>query len=171
MGSKNKWWSSLRKWAPYLLPSFGRSGDASGRASRHIGRGGKPDGQECDGAEGPGREHQDSHRSFVGHQRGGAGAGAGRSPGLGFCGVPADPLQQAVVHLADIVKATTGKKRSGSKLETALEATGGLSSDSVTVGTSKRSAAARRALRSMLTNHPEEFYGMVEKLMMEDIMS
>ena len=52
------------------------------------------------------------------------------------CGVPADPLQQAVVHLADIVKATTGKKRSGSKLETALEATAGLSSDSVTVGTS-----------------------------------
>lgn len=72
---------------------------------RDVGRSGKADGQECDGAEGPGREHQDSHRSFVGHQRGGAGAGAGRSPGPRFCGVPADPLQQAVVHLADIVKA------------------------------------------------------------------
>ena len=84
-----------------------------------------------------------------------------------------DPLQQAVVQLANIMKVLTEdkKRRTSSKLELALDYSGSGSTDASAVGTGKRSAAARRALRSMLLEHPEEIYGLLERMMAEDMMS
>eukprot|EP00435_Cladocopium_sp_Y103_P032833 s1777_g8.t1 len=86
--------------------------------------------------------------------------------------VPAgDPLQLAVVQLADIMKLMTEdkKRKTSSQIENALECSTASSSDPSVVGTGKRSAAARRALRSMLNESPEELYPMIEKLMHEDL--
>ena len=55
------------------------------------------------------------------------------------------------------------------KVEAALE---GISSSGVTdgsLGTGKKAAAARRALRSALQESPDEIYGLLEKLMLEDL--
>ena len=77
-----------------------------------------------------------------------------------------DALQQAVISLTEIMKSLTDdkKKSSVSKIENALEYSGA-------VGSGKRSAAACRALRQMLLAHPEELYALLERMMMEDLMS
>lgn len=95
------------------------------------------------------------------------------SDGHGLAGSSADPLQQAVMQLTGIMQVLTEdrKKKGLSKLENALEYTSSASAESGVVGTGKRSAAARRALRSMLNEHPEELSAMVERLMMEDLTS
>ena len=75
-------------------------------------------------------------------------------------------------ELTKIVKLLTDeklKKSRGSKVEAALE---GISSSGVTdgsLGTGKKAAAARRALRTALQESPEEIYGLLEKLMLEDL--
>ena len=84
------------------------------------------------------------------------------------------PMENALVKLTDIVQtlAADRSKKSGSKLENALDHVGGSSSaDGVSLGAGKRSAAARRALRSMLAESPEEISAMIERLMFEDLMS
>ena len=84
-----------------------------------------------------------------------------------------DPMERAVISLAEIVKTMNDdkKKKQMSKIESMLEGSGASSSETVIVGSGKRSAAARRALRQMLSNHPEELYNLLERLMMEDLMS
>ena len=85
------------------------------------------------------------------------------------------PVENALVKLTDIVSSLAtdrGKKSATSKLDSALDHVGGSSSmDGTSIGTGKRSAAARRALRSMLTDSPEELSLMIEKLMFEDLTS
>ena len=86
-----------------------------------------------------------------------------------------DPVTTAVMRLTDILQTMQEekkKKSQASRLDTALDhVTGGGSSDHGSIGSEKRSAAARRALRSMLVDQPVEIYGMIEKLMWEDISS
>ena len=91
----------------------------------------------------------------------------------GSAGASSDPLQQAVMQLTGIMQVLTEdrKKKGLSKLENALEYTSSASAEVGAVGTGKRSAAARRALRGMLNEHPEELSTMVERLMMEDLTS
>ena len=95
------------------------------------------------------------------------GEGSGLAAGVG------DPMQQAVINLAEIMKSLTEdkKKKSSSKIETTLDFTGASSSEASTLTTGKRSAAARRALRQMLLDQPEELFNLLEKLMMEDLLS
>ena len=83
------------------------------------------------------------------------------------------PVEAAILRLTDIVQSLTDdrkKKTQSSRLDSALDVgvTGG-ASDSVGIGSGKRSAAARRALRAMLIEHPQEISGMIEKLMHEDM--
>lgn len=86
-----------------------------------------------------------------------------------------DPMQEALTKLTSIVAtlAEDKKKKLGaSKLDSALDHVGsGPSSEGGGLGTGKRSAAARRALRSMLHEHPAEIYQCIERLMWEDISS
>ena len=84
-----------------------------------------------------------------------------------------DPMHTAVTQLAEIMKMLTDerKKKSSSQLESALDFSTGSSTDVASIGTGKRSAAARRALRAMLVEHPQEIYAMVERLMQEDLSS
>ena len=95
-------------------------------------------------------------------------------PEFGAVALPGDPLQRAVVQLADIVQVLSEdkkKKRLTSKIDSALEYSGSTGSDGGSIGTGKRSAAARRALRSMLIESPEEIFSMIERLMSEDLTS
>lgn len=81
-------------------------------------------------------------------------------------------VERALLKLTDIAQSLSEdrKKRStGSKLDLALDHSG--PSDSQGLGTGKRSAAARRALRSMLVDQPAEISAMIERLMWEDISS
>lgn len=87
----------------------------------------------------------------------------------------AGAVETALVKLTDIVQTLAGDrlKRAGtSKLEAALDHVGPSSSgDGTSIGTGKRSAAARRALRSMLTENPSELSLMIERAMYEDLTS
>ena len=83
------------------------------------------------------------------------------------------PVEAAILRLTDIVQSLTDdrkKKIQSSRLDSALDVvvTSG-TSDSAGIGSGKRSAAARRALRAMLMEHPQEISGMIEKLMHEDM--
>lgn len=84
-------------------------------------------------------------------------------------------VETALVRLTDIVQTLAGdrvKKGGTSKLEAALDHVGPSSStDGSSIGTGKRSAAARRALRSMLTESPAELSLMIERAMYEDLTS
>ena len=85
-----------------------------------------------------------------------------------------DPLQRAVIQMSNIMQMLSEeklKKKQSSKLESALEYSGSTPTDGGSIGTGKRSAAARRALRTMLIESPEEIYSLIEKLMAEDVTS
>ena len=88
---------------------------------------------------------------------------------------PTDPVHAALMKLTDIVQTITEDKRKRmglSKLDNALEFAGGSSPlEAGGIGTGKRSAAARRALRAMLVEQPAEIHTLIEKLMWEDISS
>ena len=88
---------------------------------------------------------------------------------------PVDAVSQAVVKLTDLIASMAEekkKKASVSKLDTALDgAPAGYISETSGLGSGKRSAAARRALRALLIENPQEISAMVEKLMWEDISS
>lgn len=76
------------------------------------------------------------------------------------------------MRLTDIVQSLTEdrkKRQSSSKIDSALDAVNAGSSEGAGIGSGKRSAAARRALRAMLIDHPQEISGMIEKLMHEDM--
>lgn len=94
--------------------------------------------------------------------------------GGGTPGASQATVEQAVTHLAEIVGVLAAdklKKKRTSKLEAALD---GISasgiSDTMTLGSGKKAAAARRVLRSSLQESPEEVYQLIEKMMLEDLM-
>ncbi len=94
------------------------------------------------------------------------------------CGVDQDgppSLETAVSQLAGILKLMTEdklKKSKAGKVEAALDAAGGSGGvEGVSIGSGKRAAAARRALRQALIDCPEEISSLVERLMMEDLLS
>ena len=86
------------------------------------------------------------------------------------------PLEAAFGQIAGIMKLLTEdklKKKKTNKVEAALDAVSGGSSvvEGVSVGSGKRAAAARRALRQALVESPEEISSLIERLMMEDLLS
>ena len=86
------------------------------------------------------------------------------------------PLEAAFGQIAGIMKLLTEdklKKKKAGKVEAALDAVGGGSTvvEGVSVGSGKRAAAARRALRQALVESPEEISSLIERLMMEDMLS
>lgn len=86
---------------------------------------------------------------------------------------PVDPMQTAVMQLTDIARSLSEdrrKKSHPSRIDAALDQASHVT-DSSQLGSGKRSAAARRALRAMLQEQPQEISAMIEKLMWEDISS
>ena len=82
-----------------------------------------------------------------------------------------DPIGAAVTKLTQIVSAMADQKKgASSKVEAALDGvhSTGLP-DGSGYGSGKRSAAARRALRLALTDHPLELSMIIERLMLEDL--
>lgn len=85
-----------------------------------------------------------------------------------------DPLQNAVVRLTDIVQVLTAerqKKSSSSKVDSALEQVNNVSFSDAGMGTGKRAAAARRALRAALRENPMDIAKMIEEHMWADVNS
>ena len=81
---------------------------------------------------------------------------------------PADPMTATLHKLTSIVEILADdkkKKAASSKLETALDGVASSSADNPLQGTGKKAAAARRALRGAFQDHPEEIFGLIEKLM------
>ena len=85
------------------------------------------------------------------------------------------PMQAALTQLTEIVQVLTSdrlRKQKTSKVEAALE---GVSASGVTesgsIGSGKKTAAARRALRSALQESPDDIVNLIERLMMEDLGS
>ena len=93
-------------------------------------------------------------------------------PGLA---APLNPLEKAVTQMADILNVLTSDRAArakGSRVEAALDAVSSTTSaDGVAIGSGKKAAAARRALRQALVDAPGDISSMVEKLMMEDLLS
>ena len=86
-----------------------------------------------------------------------------------------EPLTVAVQKLTEIVGALTAdkvKRGKTSKVEAALDgvSAAGLT-ETGTLGSGKKAAAARRALRSALQDSPEEIHGLIERAMLEDLTS
>ena len=96
-------------------------------------------------------------------------------PGGSGLGETGDPMQDAVHRLTSIVEllASEKKKRlTGSKLDQALDGvTGSTADSSTTLGSGKKSAAARRCLRNIFQEQPVEISSVIEKLMFEDLNS
>ena len=94
----------------------------------------------------------------------------------GLDGEPLTPsFQDALTKLTQIVTLLTDEKAKKAKqtgIEAALESVHSSSSSDVTgVGSGKRAAAARRALRTALLEAPQEIASLLEKLMLEDLTS
>lgn len=99
---------------------------------------------------------------------------AAEESGDGAQQMSSDPMQVAVSKLTDIVANLTEdkkKKADLSRLDRALDTVSASSSDQTGLGYGKHSAVARRALRAMLHDQPEELYMNIEKLMWEDVRS
>ena len=92
-------------------------------------------------------------------------------------GMPAgsatDPMSSAISKLTKIAThlAEDKGKKPRSKLDAALDGALATNFDSSSGMGSKKSAVARRALRASLTEAPEEIFGLIEKLMAEDVLS
>ena len=95
-----------------------------------------------------------------------------RAEGSGLA-APVDPVVQSLSKLTSIIEVLTDdrKKKSRTKLDEALDAVGVSSTDSLGIGSGKKNAAARRALRATFEDHPEEIHRMIERLMYEDLQS
>ena len=86
----------------------------------------------------------------------------------------ADPMTATLQKLTSIVEILTDDKKkraAASRLKTALDGVAASSADNPLQGTGKKAAAARRALRGAFQDHPEEIFGLIEKLMAEDLTS
>ena len=85
-----------------------------------------------------------------------------------------DPVSKALVRLASIVDVLAEdkkKKSQASKLDQALDSAGGVGSEGPHLGSGKKSAAARRLLRSTFQESPQEIYQVIERLISEDLAS
>ncbi|CAJ1375191.1 unnamed protein product [Effrenium voratum] len=85
-----------------------------------------------------------------------------------------DPLASSLAKLTNIMELLTEekqKKTTGSKLDSALDAVQATGSDVTSLGSGKKTAVARRALRSAFQEHPEEVHLLIERLMFEDLNS
>lgn len=82
-------------------------------------------------------------------------------------------VAKSLHQLTKIVSALTLERRKKSQISRVEAALDGISStgltDSGTLGSGKKAAAARRVLRSSLLETPEEIYQLVEKYMLEDL--
>ena len=82
-------------------------------------------------------------------------------------------VEKSLRQLTKIVSALTLEKRKKSQVSRVEAALDGISStgltDSGTLGSGKKAAAARRVLRTSLMESPEEIYQLVERYMMEDL--
>ena len=87
--------------------------------------------------------------------------------------IQGDPMQLAVSKLTEIMGHLTHshQKKGRSKLDLALDGAAASNAESSTNLGIKKSAMARRALRSSLHESPEDIYGLVERLMAEDMFS
>lgn len=88
-------------------------------------------------------------------------------------GSSSDPMSSAISKLTKIVTHLSQDKgkKPRSKLDAALDGALGINADSSSGMGSKKSAVARRALRASLIEAPEEIFGLIEKLMAEDVLS
>ena len=84
-----------------------------------------------------------------------------------------DPVARSLVKLTGIVEllAEDKKKVTGSKLDQALDAVGTTTADGLQLGSGKKSASARRLLRTTFAENPAEISQVVERLMYEDLQS
>lgn len=84
-----------------------------------------------------------------------------------------DPVSRSLVKLTGIMEllAAEKKKGPGSKLDQALDAVGSTGGDGLQLGSGKKSASARRLLRTTFAESPTEISSVVEKLMFEDLQS
>lgn len=84
-----------------------------------------------------------------------------------------DPMTDAVSKLTEIMShlTQTNQRKGRSKLDLALDGVVSSSAESSTSMGIKKSAIARRALRSSLHENPEDIYGLIERLMAEDMFS
>ena len=102
---------------------------------------------------------------------------AGRRPvgGEESGGAPLDPMAATLSKLTTIVSFLAEDKKkvkTASRLDLALDsAQGSSASEAISLGSGKKTAAARRALRTTLSEHPEEIHMCIEKLMYEDLAS
>lgn len=97
----------------------------------------------------------------------------GGSGGATPAGGSASPMEDAVSQLAQIVQVLTAdrvKKQKASKVEAALDGVSPSTvSESGSIGSGKKTATARRALRAALQEN--EIVNLIERLMMEDLSS
>ena len=84
-------------------------------------------------------------------------------------GLPVGRTLDKLTAIMEMLTEERCKKASTSKLDAALDNVQGSGSDATSLGSGKKSAAARRALRTAFQDHPEEIYKMVERLMYEDL--
>ena len=99
-----------------------------------------------------------------------AGQGEGDS---GEAGGTVQSEQSTIAQLAEIVTLLTAekvRKSKGSRVELALDnmSASGVT-DSGTLGSGKKAAAARRVLRQALQDSPEELSNLIERAMLEDL--
>ena len=84
----------------------------------------------------------------------------------------ADPVSRTLSKLAGIMELLTEekkKKSSSSRLDQVLDAAGSSSGDGLSLGSGKKVAAARRALRTAFQEQPSEVHQAIEKLLYEDL--
>ena len=87
---------------------------------------------------------------------------------------PSDPVHSALHKLTSIMEVLTTertKKQAGSKLDQALDSVASSSRESQGLGSGKKCAAARRALRTIFQDQPQEISAVIERLMFEDLNS
>lgn len=85
-----------------------------------------------------------------------------------------DPIAKALLKLAtivDVLAEDKKKKAQTSKLDMALDSAGGSGGEGPHLGSGKKSAAARRLLRSTFQENPSEIYQVIERLISEDLAS
>lgn len=92
----------------------------------------------------------------------------------GLVSQPGDPVHHALQKLTAIMEVLTidkKKRTSTSRLDMALDSASASGSDQFSIGAGKKSAAARRMLRTVYQEHPEEISAVIERLMYEDLNS
>ena len=85
-----------------------------------------------------------------------------------------DPIAKVLMRLASIVDVLSEdkkKKAQTSKLDIALDSAGSAGGEGPHLGSGKKSAAARRLLRSTFQENPSEIYQVIERLISEDLAS